>query len=118
MHEFTKMQDNGKRQRLLILRNAAFSTVMVCMAALGAAHADTVAELDTSVSNGFWNCTGRVNPVVHTDVGTLALLDGITCDTKDTPSVAPFESRFLTEWVTDAIKLDTRRPFGLMLKFR
>ncbi len=118
MHEHIKMQENGNKRRWLILRNAVFAAIAVCVTALGVAHADTVVELDTSVSNGFWNCTGRVNPVVHTDVGTLALLDGITCDTKDTPSVAPFESRFLTEWVTDAIKLDTRRPFGLMLKFR
>ena len=118
MHELIKMQENGNKRRWLILRNAVFAAIAVCVTALGVAHADTVVELDTSVSNEFWNCTGRINPVVHVDAGTLTSLDGITCDAKDTASVAPFESRFLTEQVTDAIKLDTRRPFGLLLRFR
>ena len=81
-------------------------------------RADTFAEMDTTVSNDFWNCTGRVNPSISSGSGSLATLDAVTFGESETARTAPFESRYLTEVLTDAMRLDTRRPFALFIRIR
>ena len=98
-------------------RMAIFSLVAVAVS-IAAVKADTYAEMDTSVRNDFWDCTGRVNPSITTGSGTIAALDAVTADRKETERVSPFESRYLTEVLTDAMCLDTRRPFAMIIRIR
>ena len=103
-------------RRFSLFRRVSSLAVLSVVALLLAVKADTFVEMDTTVSNDFWNCTGRVNPSISSGSGSLATLDAVTFDAIETGRTAPFESRYLTEVLTDAMRLDTRRPFALFIK--
>ena len=105
-------------RRSSLFRRMSLLAVLSVAALLLAVKADTFAEMDTTANDDFWNCTGWVNPSISSSSDSLATLDAVTFDASETERTAPFESRYLTEVLTDAMRLDTRRPFALFIKIR